>query len=64
MYDKFYDLLNDEENMDLLDDILDWIDTGVEDDFEIEALNLKIDQLEEYGEDVLVEKLRQKVNKF
>ncbi len=64
MYDKFYDLLNDEENMDLLDVILDWIDSGVEDDFEVEALNLKIDELEEYGEDVLVEKLRLQVNRF
>lgn len=64
MYDKFYDLLNDEENMDLLDVILDWIDSGVEDDLEVEALNLKIDELEEYGEDVLVEKLRVQVNRF
>lgn len=64
MYDKFYDLLNDEENMDLLDVILDWIDSGVEDELEIEALNLKIDELEEFGEDVLVEKLRVQVNRF
>jgi len=64
MYDKFYDLLNDEENMDLLDVILDWIDSGVEDELEVEALNLKIDELEEFGEDVLVEKLRVQVNRF
>jgi|GEM_PF-2635027 len=64
MYDEFYDLLNDEENMDLLDVIIDWIDSGVEDDLEIEALNRKIDELEEYGEDVLVEKLREEMNKL
>lgn len=62
MYDEFYDLLNDTENMDLLEEILDWVDAGVEDDLEIEALSQKIDILEEYGEDVLADKLRIRVN--
>lgn len=64
MYDEFYDLLNDEENMDLLDVILDWMDAGIEDDLEIEALNQKIDELEEFGEDDLVNRLRDQMNKL
>lgn len=62
MYDEFYDLLMDEENMDLLDEILDWLDAGVEDDLEVEALAQKVDALEEYGEELLAEKLRTRVN--
>lgn len=62
MYDEFYDLLKDTENMDLLEEILDWVDAGVEDDLEVEALSQKIDILEEYGEDVLADKLRIRVN--
>lgn len=58
MNHEFYDLLNDEENMDLLDEILDWIEAGVEDGGEVEALSQKIDSLEEYGEEAVVEKIR------
>ncbi len=62
MNDEFYDLLKDEENMDLLDEILDWIETGVEDVVEVEALSQKVDILEEHGEDVLVEKIRNQLD--
>lgn len=62
MNDEFYDLLKDEENMDLLDEILDWIETGVEDVLEVEALSQKVDILEEHGEDVLVENLRNQLD--
>ncbi|BES64421.1 hypothetical protein SANA_08600 [Gottschalkiaceae bacterium SANA] len=58
MNHEFYDLLNDEENMDLLDEILDWIEAGVEGGVDLEALSQKIDTLEEYGEEAVVEKIR------
>ena len=58
MNHEFYDLLNDEENMDLLDEILNWIEAGVEDGVDVEALSQKIDALEEYGEEAVVEKIR------
>jgi hypothetical protein len=62
MNDEFYDLLKDEKNMDLLDEILDCIETGVEDVVEVEALSQKVDILEEHGEDVLVERIRNQLD--
>jgi hypothetical protein len=58
MNDEFYDLLQNEENMDLLDEILDWIDAGIEDALEVEAIMLKIEDLDDLGEEDLADQLR------